>query len=110
MANLYFSIPNSDFINNVPEERTFNISAEVYGEADTAGGKTLWYNLIDYPATSLTSSVCYLIQEVEEAIAERYEIDDELTGDSLPASERPLYDWLKAVEDVSPTVQVLNEG
>lgn len=111
MANLYFSIPNGDFIKDLPEQRTFNIHAEEYGEADTAGGKTIWYNLINYPATSTTSSVCYLIEEVEEAIYERYEIDgDELTADNLPASERPLYDWLKAIEAVSPEVQVLYEG
>jgi len=110
MANLYFSIPNGDFINNLPEKRTFTISAKEYGEADTAGGKTIWYNLIDYPATSQTSSVCYLVEKVEEAIHERYEIEDELNEDNLPASERPLYAWLKAVEAVSPKVQVLYEG
>ena len=110
MATLFFSIPNGEFISNLPNERTFTITAEEYGETDTAGGKTIWYNLIDNPATSRTSSVCYLVEEVEEAICEHYEIEDELTIDNTPAKERPLYDWLKAVEAVSPQVAIQYEG
>ena len=110
MPTLSFSIPNADLISDLPDDRTFTINAEQHGEADTAGGKTIWYKLIDYPATSLTSPVCYLIEEVEEAICDRYEIEDELTTDNTPANERPFYEWLKAVEAVSPNVQVLYEG
>lgn len=110
MPTLTFSIPNGDNLTDLPEARTFTVTAEKCGEADSVGAKYIWYNLIDMPALSLIEPVSSLIDEVDNAIEDHYEMDKRPTVDTIPSAERPLYDWLKSIESVSPDIQVQYEG
>ena len=54
MATLHLSIPNGEFIADLSERDTFTVTADVHGEADTAGARAIWCSLIDVTGTSLT--------------------------------------------------------
>ena len=110
MATLHLSIPNGEFIAGLSERDTFTVTADVYGEADTAGARAIWCSLIDYPATSLTDSIDCLIDMVDEAIGECYEMEERPTSATIPENERELYDWLKRIQSVSPKVEVQYQG
>ena len=112
-ATITFRVSNDQQIPGSPKSISF--AADTHGEAREASVKSLWYDLIDAPATQLTATVKSLREDALVAVGERlYEQginwEGTLPEELIPDKELPLLNWLKEVEAIDPSIEITYEG